>query len=831
MSTKTIQKFFIFSLLLLFLFSPLSSKAARLSKDEFKPGESISIYGSGFGSRANEYSWVCFDSQDHCIDQYTFSSSNEYNWSDGQIDIKAGTNVSVDGEIIVYTEGQEEECYGGSYGDEYCYTQSFTEEKARLDYKIEPIIDQSELPSKAKPGETITIPGYGFGSSGKVYFGNNKADIENWSNKSVTVEIPSDIEGATKELRLHNRSGLKDTVNFTVFAGYTNDEYSYLQDYLTQIELKKAWEEADKGEKEEITVAVIDDGVYVNHPDLRNKIWRNSDEIEGNRKDDDNNGYVDDVLGYNFLDNNALMETKGQHGTMVASVIGAERNNNKGITGVAKNVNIMPVIISRQEEFASTQKIIEAIKYAVDNGADIINLSFGTKATIGYTDTFNEIMEYAYNNGVVIVAAAGNGDLEGGLGRNLNDIPESPVCNNQNKSIFLGVAALDNQDSKTQGKKKTEWSSYGKGCVNISAPGVDIVGGTPPIHSEIGGFYNYHSGTSFSAPIVAGIAALLKSQDPSLKNWEVINRIIYTADNIDEYNSGYEGQLGGRVNAYQALAAEKLSSELISVSPTIIEAGKEIKLKIKGYLSNLDLKLESQNYVMTFSEDQIEIEDPETLILDIPENAKPGEYSLVLKNGRNKIDELKDVLKVTESSQPEQNGSKEEKQEKIPEKGVEGVKKKRDKIKENKTDNPSNNDRKKFLTKEKEMVKNVDEELVKKLKGKILLQIEESGEGWYLNPENNKRHYLGKPADAFNLMRKLGIGISEKKYNLFDGKAPEELAGKILLRVEANGEAYYVNPEDLKMHYLGRPADAFQVMRELGLGVSNDNIRKIDVSS
>lgn len=117
------------------------------------------------------------------------------------------------------------------------------------------------------------------------------------------------------------------------------------------------------------------------------------------------------------------------------------------------------------------------------------------------------------------------------------------------------------------------------------------------------------------------------------------------------------------------------------------------------------------------------------------------------------------------------------------------------------------------------------------LKGKILLQVEDAGQAWYVEPITGSRAFLGRPADAFQIMRDLGLGISESSYNSFNGYAPKNLSGKILLRVEANGEAYYVNPTDLKMHYLGRPADAFQVMRELGLGISNANLNQIQIHS
>lgn len=116
------------------------------------------------------------------------------------------------------------------------------------------------------------------------------------------------------------------------------------------------------------------------------------------------------------------------------------------------------------------------------------------------------------------------------------------------------------------------------------------------------------------------------------------------------------------------------------------------------------------------------------------------------------------------------------------------------------------------------------------LSGRILLQVEEKGEAWYIAPADNARHYLGRPADAFSVMRELGTGINEKDYKAFKEKAPARLSGKILLRVEEKGEAYYVNPVNRKLYYLGRPADAFNVMRGLGLGITNNNLNRIRVS-
>lgn len=113
--------------------------------------------------------------------------------------------------------------------------------------------------------------------------------------------------------------------------------------------------------------------------------------------------------------------------------------------------------------------------------------------------------------------------------------------------------------------------------------------------------------------------------------------------------------------------------------------------------------------------------------------------------------------------------------------------------------------------------------LKNRLKGKILLKVEDKGKAYYVNPQNETIHYLGRPTDAFRVMREQGLGISEKNFNSFNGYASSNLAGRILLRVEAKGEAYYVDPSNFKLHYLGRPTDAFNVMRNLGLGISNSD--------
>lgn len=119
------------------------------------------------------------------------------------------------------------------------------------------------------------------------------------------------------------------------------------------------------------------------------------------------------------------------------------------------------------------------------------------------------------------------------------------------------------------------------------------------------------------------------------------------------------------------------------------------------------------------------------------------------------------------------------------------------------------------------------EELAVRLKGRILLQVQENGEAWYVYPDNLRRCYLGTPDDAFRIMRELGLGISNSDFNKYYNKPSKNLLGKILLKVEDLGKAYYVNPVNSKMYYLGRPSDAFGIMRSFGLGITNADLSEI----
>jgi hypothetical protein len=291
----------------------------------------------------------------------------------------------------------------------------------------------------------------------------------------------------------------------------TNDPESDLQYYLKTI---AAEDHLLLQSTNETIVAVIDDGIYVNHPDLRNNIWINRREVVGNGVDDDGNGYTDDVYGYDFVNHTDEMTVLGDHGTHVGGIIGASSSNGMGLVGIAPQAKLMS-LIACSHDGCSSSAISEAVHYAVDNGAKVINLSFGTQGTTAYSIDSDSIIQYAFERGVLVVVAAGNGDIEGGVGQNLDFIPQSPICNK--KDMQLGVAAV------TPFMAATSWTNSGS-CVDIYAPGTGIISTAVPLLNS-GASYTFQDGTSFSAPIVAGVVARLFQKYPHATPTEIMDLI------------------------------------------------------------------------------------------------------------------------------------------------------------------------------------------------------------------------------------------------------------------------------------------------------------------
>ncbi len=230
------------------------------------------------------------------------------------------------------------------------------------------------------------------------------------------------------------------------------------------IDMLEAWEKTT--DCSNIIIAIIDSGIDPNHPDLKNNLWTNPDEIADNGIDDDGNGYVDDIHGWNFVNNNNDLSDSNDHGTHAAGIIAAQGDNELGITGVCRSAAIMPLKFLDTHGTGSSVNEINAIAYAVANGAKIINASFGEAGYL--TGEYNAIKE-AGDAGLLFIAAAGNAGFD-------NDA--KPV----DEKIYPGSYDLDNiicVAASDQNERLPSWSNYGATTVDVAAPGTNIYGPIP----------------------------------------------------------------------------------------------------------------------------------------------------------------------------------------------------------------------------------------------------------------------------------------------------------------------------------------------------------------
>lgn len=356
----------------------------------------------------------------------------------------------------------------------------------------------------------------------------------------------------------------------------TNDPYLKYQTYLNKINIGNVWQDYTGNG---VIVAVLDSGVQQNNPDLKDALWKNSKEIPNNSTDDDNNGYVDDYYGYNFVANNANMDVYEAHGTSVASLIAAQRDNSYGIAGIAPEVKIMSLTVC-SENGCNPSDISKAIVYAVNKGADIINMSLGSNGSLGYKSSYDSALQYAINNGVLVVAAAGNSDPEGiAYGNDLNIMKQSPVSNEDDANIIFGVGA-----TKAAMNKPAFWSSYSDRYVDVWAPGERIA--ALSVESFSGLSAEYVDGTSFSAPIVAATAALLKDKHPSWNYVDIMSQIISYSSTIDGYKF---------LNIYDILNGNERKTELGSISPSVINGETKIKIYGKNFYNDIKFSINNSN--------------------------------------------------------------------------------------------------------------------------------------------------------------------------------------------------------------------------------------------
>ncbi|HET9482029.1 MAG TPA: S8 family serine peptidase, partial [Candidatus Polarisedimenticolia bacterium] len=282
-----------------------------------------------------------------------------------------------------------------------------------------------------------------------------------------------------------------------------------------------------------VVVGIIDTGVDYTHPDLAANIWTNPGEIPGNMIDDDLNGFVDDIHGYDFVNNDADPFDDNGHGTHCAGTIGAVGNNGIGVVGVNWNVSIMGLKFLSASGSGSTANAVRAVNYATQMGADLTSNSWGGG---GASPDLQAAIAAAGLDEIPFVAAAGNN------GTNNDTSPHYP--SNYNLPNVISVAASDHNDAPAS------FTNYGPTTVHIAAPGVNILSTQP------GNRYQLLSGTSMATPHVAGVVALLKSRLPNIPAAQVRTALMIAADPVAPFGPGGSKPIisGGRLNAFFAIA-------------------------------------------------------------------------------------------------------------------------------------------------------------------------------------------------------------------------------------------------------------------------------------
>ncbi|MDX2189863.1 MAG: S8 family serine peptidase [Bacteroidota bacterium] len=330
--------------------------------------------------------------------------------------------------------------------------------------------------------------------------------------------------------------------------------------YINKVSLPQAWD-ITRGVTT-VTIAIVDDGVKITHEDLSSNIWVNPNEIPNNGVDDDNNGYIDDINGYDVADNdndpnaNNPLSTHGTHCSGIASAV---TNNNKGVAGAGYSCRIIAVKCKQDAATGSgLPYVYNGLDYALTVDPDIISMSWGSYY---YSNTAQLMFNLLHNNGVVLIASAGNDNT---------NVPSYPAGYN----YVISVGASDQNDVRTY------FSNYGS-TIDIMAPGLNIYNTVATNNSS----YNFLSGTSMAGPLVAGVAALMKSYVPSATPNFIENCLKSGADNIDNLNPNYIGQLGsGRLNAVKSLnCLVGIPTADFTTSITSVCIGQAIQLRDLSY--------------------------------------------------------------------------------------------------------------------------------------------------------------------------------------------------------------------------------------------------------
>jgi len=372
--------------------------------------------------------------------------------------------------------------------------------------------------------------------------GRYQQQFNNW----LLVSIPdSDEQAVLAAIKEQSYSDILEPVGYFEVNSLGNDSLINNQWYLEKIKIADAWQQTMGSEN--IIIGIIDTGIDYNHPDLKHAMWINiTEDINGNGEldaddinniDDDGNGFIDDVMGWDFTDaprfidggdyavpdNDPMDDYPSGHGTQIAGIIAAEHNNVTGISGVSPGVRIMNLRAGTASGYLEEDDVARAVLYALDNGVRILNMSFGDVVLSRF---LKDVITYAYSKGMIIVASAGN---------EATDRIHYP--SGLSETISVGAS---NENDQIAG-----FSNYGN-TIDLLAPGTNMLSTAP------GNRYNSVQGTSFSAPVVSAVCGLILSNEPAFESEQVRNILKTSA--FDILYEGWDLWSGaGRVMADRAV--------------------------------------------------------------------------------------------------------------------------------------------------------------------------------------------------------------------------------------------------------------------------------------
>jgi len=359
-----------------------------------------------------------------------------------------------------------------------------------------------------------------------------KSDLDHW----IVVSLPQNtrLNQIIRQLRL-DPNVLHVEPNFRVDLDQSPSDLELPNDFYfdrswglnntgqfdgtidADIDLPEAWE-LGTGSKE-VVVAVVDTGIDFFHPDVRENVWINANEIPGNGLDDDNNGYIDDVHGYDFVSDDGDPFDDQSHGTHVAGIVGAVTNNRQGSTGVTQQVSMMAIKTFGVRGTADVATVARGVRYAIDHGARIINASWGVDVR---SEIMRALVEEAAEADVLFVAAGGNRQ---------SDQLFYPAAFDDT----VGVGATDKNDQRTR------FSNFGP-FIDLAAPGQTIFSTMPDNR------FGFLSGTSMAAPHVTGAAVLVQARHPDWSSTDLTRMLLNAVDPIQP--DKYIGS--GRLNVFKA---------------------------------------------------------------------------------------------------------------------------------------------------------------------------------------------------------------------------------------------------------------------------------------